>query len=119
MGRILDAVHSELTRNGHDGTATFTGYMDPNWTIGSVPHGGTSLSCVMTAAVKFMKLPEQEQKGKLHDPLHVSASYFLAAAAGEPFEVEIKLIKQGRQICNLEACLMQKVRTRADNRMSM
>ena len=114
MGRILDAVDSKLTRDGHDGTATFSGWMDPNWAIGSVPHGGTSLSCVMTAVVKFMKLPDQEKKGKLHDPLHVSASYFLAAAVGEPFEVEVKLIKQGRQIGNLEASLLQKVRTKAE-----
>ncbi len=110
MGRLLQAIDSDLVRDGKDGTATYGGTLDEEWAIGTVVHGGVSLSLVMNAVCQFMRLPEQESNGiKHHDPQHIAGSMLAAAAIGTPFEIDITLIKKGRGFSTLEAKLTQPV----------
>ncbi|KDN38517.1 hypothetical protein K437DRAFT_259380 [Tilletiaria anomala UBC 951] len=109
MGAFLQAVLSQLQRDGHDGTATYGGHsLDAEWSIGSIPQGGYSLSVILSAAMDFMRRPEQEQHEiKHHDPMHISASFLVATMCLQLYTVEIKLLKKGRGLSSLQATLTQ------------
>jgi len=80
---------------------TYTGNVDPEWVIGSVPNGGYVLALIMEACIRY-------QSNASHiDPIHVTAHY-LRATAVAPFVVHVHTLKNGKGFTNLTAELTQK-----------
>ncbi|KAJ7491029.1 thioesterase-like superfamily-domain-containing protein [Mycena latifolia] len=90
----------------HDNSfSSFTGEADPEWVIGRVPNGGYILSLIIQSCI-------QHQGGSaLPDPLHVSA-HFLQATKPTNFEVQVRVLKRGRNFINILADLVQGEHTR-------
>ncbi|CEH12345.1 hypothetical protein CBOM_00337 [Ceraceosorus bombacis] len=84
---------------------TSNGFMQ--WTIGSVPNGGYSLSAIINAAQAFQR--SEKQKSAHVDPFHCAATYLAAAQAGS-HEVHLTVLKKGRGFTNLEGKLVQRAK---------
>lgn len=91
-------------------SSTYTGSIDTTWCIGSVPQGGYSLSIILNAVLAFMRTPELRStdiKSISHlDPLLLSATY-IQAVTHTPYEVNIRVLKRGKSLSNLQADLYQ------------
>lgn len=88
----------------------YTGVVDSEWLVGSVPHGGYVLALMVEACI-------QHQSGTAHkDPIHVTA-HFLRASSATPFEIYIRTVKSGRGFTNLTVELLQKGQTRVTSHM--
>ncbi|PWZ03422.1 hypothetical protein BCV70DRAFT_197634 [Testicularia cyperi] len=102
--------------------ASYVGSIDTTWCIGSVPQGGYSLSIILNAVLAFMHTPEFRStniKGVDHfDPLLLSAMY-VQAVSWDEFSVEVKIIKRGKSITNLQADLIQKGQLRITTQVLM
>lgn len=86
----------DLRREG----ATFTGELDPGWSIGFAVNGGVLL------AVLGRALSEVLGARGHHDPVAVSA-FYLGAATGGPFTVRTDEIRGGRTVSTAQASLSQ------------
>ena len=91
--RVLD-----LRRDG----TSFTGEVDPGWSIGFAINGGVLLAALGRALGDL--LGEQGH----HDPLVVSA-FYLGAATGGPFTILTEQVRTGRTVSTARASLRQRV----------
>jgi len=78
----------------------YEGVVDPEWTVGSVAHGGYVLALILEACIQF-------QSTTAHiDPIHITA-HFLRTTFATPFTVCIRSLKTGSGFTNLTAELLQ------------
>ena len=89
--RVLD-----LHRDG----ATFTGDVDPGWSIGFAVNGGVLLAAIGRALGELL-----DDRGH-PDPLVVSA-FYLGAATGGPFTIHTEPVRSGRTVSTAQASLRQ------------
>ncbi|KAF9515539.1 hypothetical protein BS47DRAFT_1341917 [Hydnum rufescens UP504] len=94
------AVAVHFDRILDDETRVYMGTVDPFWTIGSVPHGGYLLGCILEAVIHSQSTTGQP------DPIHLS-SHFLAASRPGAYEIRISRVRTGRQFSNLIAHFFQ------------
>lgn len=79
---------------------TYTGDIDPVWTVGSVPNGGYVLALILEACLQY-------QSSRAHvDPLHVTAHFLRATSVGS-FKIHVSTLKIGKGFTNLTAELVQ------------
>ena len=85
-------------------TARYGGVIDPVWTIGSKLHGGTMVAASAAAAVTRLRTAHPGPA----EMFPVSASTdFLGAPDPGAVEFEVRIRKTGRQICLVDADLVQ------------
>lgn len=88
--------------------ARYRGVIDPIWTIGKKLHGGTMVATSAAAATTRLRAAHPD----LADMFAIAASTdFLGAPDPGAVEYEVRIRKTGRQICLVDADLMQGGRT--------
>ncbi len=80
-----------------DASGLYRGRMSDRWNVGAVPNGGYVLAFGMAALKRALPQP---------DPITVTAHYLGPAAAGEA-EVEVHMLKAGRQFCTATGGIRQ------------
>ncbi|KAJ7069426.1 thioesterase-like superfamily-domain-containing protein [Mycena amicta] len=86
-------------------TDVFSGSVDGDWTVKTVPNGGYVLGLVVQSCV------ERQASTSHPDPIHVT-SHFLQPTSVAPFEVHVRVLRIGRQFTNVLASLLQGGKTR-------
>ncbi|KAF7323422.1 hypothetical protein HMN09_00123100 [Mycena chlorophos] len=81
--------------------AVYTGRVGKDWTVGRIPHGGTVLGIVLQAAIVHQANLEHPT------PLHVTVHYLQPTKTLTELEVELKVLKRGKNFVNLIADLVQ------------
>ncbi|QRV77930.1 thioesterase family protein [Ceratobasidium sp. AG-Ba] len=103
MAPLSQALSPRLVESGkHDARSKYVygGTVDPDWVVGSIPHGGYVLGLLVAASMKC-------QKGTKHkDPIHVTA-HFMQPTARTEYRVEVEVIRTGSRFSNLTANLVQ------------
>ncbi|WP_084479137.1 thioesterase family protein [Nocardia jejuensis] len=96
------------------GVGRYAGHIDPTWTIGKKLHGGTMVAGSAAAATEWLRRTIAEQGGTPEQaamfPIAASTDFLGAPDAGE-VEYEVRTRKLGRQICLVDASLIQNGRT--------
>ncbi len=87
------------TRLEAAGQDVFTGVVHPAWNIGENPNGGYLLSLAVAAM--------QRAAPSHPDPLSVTAHFLRPGLAGQPFEVAVQVLRQGRSLNTVRATLSQ------------
>jgi acyl-CoA thioesterase len=77
----------------------WAGTVSPAWNIGTNPNGGY-LMALAVAAIR-QALPAHP------DPLSVTVHYLKPGVGGEPFDVDLRVLRTGRQIGTVRATLSQ------------
>ncbi|QLY32260.1 thioesterase family protein [Nocardia huaxiensis] len=86
----------------------FLGDIDPIWTIGPKVHGGTMVAGSAAAATEWLRRTAPGQSAMF--PIAASTDFLGAPDPGE-VEYEVRTRKLGRQICLVDANLIQNGRT--------
>lgn len=94
-------LETTLNSNGD----LFTGTLFPQWNIGDNPNGGYMAACAMRAISELV--PHA-------DPMSVTTHFLRPGVPGEPFEVEAKLIRTGRNSSVARATLSQQEKERIE-----
>jgi hypothetical protein len=103
--RALPATGTAAASGGgeSDNRATYDVAVDPTWTIGDKPNGGYLLAMLARAAVVTAGAIE----GPDHPhPLGATAHYISAPAPG-PAEVQVEVLRRGRQFSQVRARLVK------------
>ncbi|KAG9099951.1 hypothetical protein FS749_016649 [Ceratobasidium sp. UAMH 11750] len=103
MAPINQALSPQLLKssvNGGRPTYIYHGTVDPDWVVGSIPHGGYVLGLLVAACIKC------QQTTKHKDPVHVTA-HFMQPTARSEYYVEVEVIRTGSRFSNLTANLVQ------------
>nr|WP_280384937.1 thioesterase family protein [Nocardia wallacei] len=89
-------------------TGRYRGYIDKTWTIGKKVHGGTMVAASAAAATRRLRAAEPSLAAM--SPIAGSSDFL---GAPDPGEVEylVRIRKTGRQICLVDADLVQGGRT--------
>ncbi|MBO0855926.1 MAG: thioesterase family protein [Nocardia sp.] len=88
--------------------ARYRGVIDPIWTVGRKPHGGTMIAGSAAAATQHLRSVHPN----LAEMFPVSASTdFLGSPDPGEVEYEVRIRKTGRQICVVDSALVQSGRT--------
>ena len=77
----------------------YIGVLDRDWNIGDNPNGGFLLSIISAACADAISHP---------DPISFTTHYLRPGLAGEAFEVELEVVRQGRTLTTARALLSQK-----------
>ncbi|ESK95191.1 hypothetical protein Moror_1009 [Moniliophthora roreri MCA 2997] len=101
MAPFHKALQVDFSRKEGD-VDVYTGVMDEEWCVGSVPNGGYALGLIIEACMKRQAAVKLSHP----DPVHVTA-HFLRTTAVSPFEVHIRQLKTGKGFTNLTADLIQ------------
>ncbi|MBF6333769.1 thioesterase family protein [Nocardia transvalensis] len=90
------------------GVGRYQGVIDKIWTIGPKLHGGTMVAASAAAATRWLResLPEAAEMS----PIAASSDFLGGPDPGE-VEYEVRIRKTGRQICLVDADLVQGGRT--------
>ncbi|KAJ7144998.1 thioesterase-like superfamily-domain-containing protein [Mycena crocata] len=86
--------------------ACYTANADPAWVVGRVPNGGYLVCLIVQSCIQN----QADSKNPLTDPLHVSV-HFLQPTKTSTVEVQIRILKRGRNFVNILADLVQGHRT--------
>ncbi|MFF4023087.1 thioesterase family protein [Nocardia elegans] len=89
--------------------ARYRGVIDPVWTIGKKLHGGTMVASSAAAATTRLRTTHPDLAEMF--PIAASTDFLGAPDPGE-VEYEVRIRKTGRQICLVDADLVQGGRTR-------
>ena len=92
---------TQLTQNG----THFAGTLSPAWNIGDNPNGGYMVACAMQAIAKL--LPHA-------DPMTITTHFLRPGLGGEPFEVNVTVIREGRTSSIARAELSQQGKSRIE-----
>ena len=83
----------------------FTGTLSPEWNIGDNPNGGYMVACAMSAINKLV--PHA-------DPMTITTHFLRPGLGGEPFEVNVNVIREGRTSSVARATLTQQGKERIE-----
>lgn len=86
------------------GVARYRGTIDPIWTVGDKLHGGTMVAASASAAVHRLRVAHPDSADMF--PIAASTDFLGAPDPGE-VEFEVRIRKTGRQICLIDADLVQ------------
>ncbi|KAF8636037.1 hypothetical protein AX15_000194 [Amanita polypyramis BW_CC] len=104
------SVRPSTTGSNRGNFKAYTGNIDSGWSASAVPNGGYVLALLVEACI-------QHQSATIHkDPIHVTAHY-LRATSSAPFEIQVRMVKNGKRFTNLAAELMQKGEIRVATHM--
>ncbi|MGW4246147.1 thioesterase family protein [Nocardia sp. NPDC004722] len=112
-GELANAPFSRVCRVTELDSATpelgrYAGLIEPTWTIGDKVHGGTIVAGSAAAATEWLRRTAPEQAAMF--PISASTDFLGAPDPGE-VAYEVRTRKLGRQICLLDASLVQHGRT--------
>ncbi|QRV92740.1 thioesterase family protein [Ceratobasidium sp. AG-Ba] len=108
MAPLSQALSPQLVDSGkNDGRSryVYSGTVDPDWVVGSIPHGGYVLGLLVASTMKC------QRQTKHKDPIHVTA-HFMQPTAKSDYRVEIEVIRTGSRFSNLTANLVQEGETK-------
>ncbi|KAF5373751.1 hypothetical protein D9758_000940 [Tetrapyrgos nigripes] len=89
----------------------YSGEVDKEWIVGSVPHGGYVLAMMLQICTQRQAKLESRLKTTHHpDLIHVTAHFFGPSRVAS-FEVHIKTLKTRRMMTNLQADFVQDHKT--------
>ncbi|MEV6767822.1 thioesterase family protein [Nocardia sp. NPDC051030] len=92
----------------------YAGLIESTWTIGPKLHGGTMVAGSAAAATEWLRRTVAASGGSAEQaamfPIAASSDFLGAPDAG-PVEYEVRIRKLGRQICLVDASLIQNGRT--------
>lgn len=80
----------------------YLGTVDGEWAVVAVPNGGYISGVVVNAAIAF-------QRTKQHPNVMHIVTHFLMTVDVAPFEIRIKVLREGKSLTNILADLVQKV----------
>ena len=83
----------------------FTGTLSPEWNIGDNPNGGYMVACAMNAITKLV--PHA-------DPMTITTHFLRPGLGGEPFEINVNVIRVGRTSSVARATLIQRGKERIE-----
>lgn len=104
MAPFFQAVTVRLASQSGQVTV-YTGDIDKEWLVGSVPNGGYLLALIIEACLQYQSTSTHR------DPIHVTA-HFLRSSSVEPYEIRVHAVKSGKGFTNLVAKLVQKGETK-------
>ncbi|WP_067716655.1 thioesterase family protein [Nocardia yamanashiensis] len=93
---------------GDPETGRYAGVIDPTWTIGPKVHGGTMVAGSAAAATEWLRRTAPDHAAMF--PISASTDFLGAPDPGE-VEYTVRTRKVGRQICLIDASLIQGGRT--------
>ncbi|MEU4598821.1 thioesterase family protein [Nocardia sp. NPDC023988] len=105
FSQVIDLT--ELTTTDAE-TGRYAGVIDPTWTIGPKVHGGTMVAASAAAATRW--LTEADASYARMAPIAASSDFLGAPDPGK-VEYAVHIRKKGRQICLVDAELIQNDRT--------
>ncbi|MCA2205713.1 thioesterase family protein [Nocardia rosealba] len=105
FSQVIDLT--ELTTTDAE-TGRYAGVIDPTWTIGPKVHGGTMVAASAAAATRW--LTEADASYARMAPIAASSDFLGAPDPGK-VEYAVHIRKKGRQICLVDAELIQHDRT--------
>ena len=80
------------------GSARYAGTLAATWNIGANPNGGYLLAVVLAAIRRTITH---------QDPLSVTTHYLRPGLGGEPFQVQVDVVRSGRALTTVRAQLLQ------------
>ncbi|CAK5279126.1 unnamed protein product [Mycena citricolor] len=97
------SIASRVTPAAKEGQAssTYSTVADDDWTVVAVPNGGYVLTLVLEASIKHQSGTDQP------DPLHISAHFLQPTKIKTPTEIQVRVLKAGRNYVNILADLVQ------------
>ncbi|GAB4589397.1 thioesterase family protein [Nocardia sp. IFM 10818] len=98
----------EALSSDDPGIGRFAGVIEPTWTIGTKLHGGTMVAGSAAAATAWLRRTAPDHAAMF--PIAASTD-FLGAPDPGVVEYEVRTRKIGRQICLIDASLIQNDRT--------
>ncbi len=86
------------TRTQREEETRFTGVLSSAWNIGTNPNGGYLVSVVLNALRQVVPHP---------DPVSVTTHFLRPGSAGEPYDVQVQVIRTGKTLSTARATLSQ------------
>lgn len=104
MGSFSNGIKTNLAFRRGNGVYVYSAIVDQTWAVKGIPHGGYLLSIVLHALNSL-----QSTSKPFHpDPVHLTSSFLRAASPGK-LEVELDVIKTGRNWTNISVRVIQNV----------
>ena len=94
----------------------YEGFLDKIWTVGSKPHGGAMVAASAAAATRRLRETDPDLARMF---VIAASSDFLGAPDPGAVEYRVRIRKQGRQICLVDADLVQGGRVRVHTAFTM